>query len=908
MVNLFADMGVQPQTLLASLKLAQQSTDHTPPVAVITTPTGGQNYTVGQNVTITGTASDVGGIVAGVEVSTDGGKTWNPATGTTNWSYNWTASGSGSVVIEARAIDDSVNVQTTPAAVNVNLPTIAPWTGLFTASNTPALTNANDGKQLEVGVKFTSSVAGSITGIEFYRATGDTGPDIAQLWSSTGTLLASGTFSNTSTFGWQTVTFSSPVAITAGTTYVASYHSTGAYADTTNYFATAYTNGSLTAPASAGVYAYGGTSTSGIFPTKTYQANNYWVDVVFNNGGANLPPVANADSGFVTPENTPLTITTSSLLANDTDPQGYALSVTSVAPIAGTTLGTVGLSGSTITYTPPSATFTGADSFAYTISDGHGGTASATVALNVAAPAATQSLFSASNTPALTNANDGKQLEVGVKFTSSVAGSITGIEFYRATGDTGPDIAQLWSSTGTLLASGTFSNTSASGWQTVTFSSPVAITAGTTYVASYHSTGAYADTTNYFTTAHTNGSLTAPASAGVYAYGGTSTSGIFPTKTYQANNYWVDVVFNNGGANLPPVANADSGFVTPENTPLTITTSSLLANDTDPQGYALSVTSVAPIAGTTLGTVGLSGSTITYTPPSATFTGADSFAYTISDGHGGTASTAVALNVAAPPVANADSGFVTPENTPLTITTSSLLANDTDPQGYALSVTSVAPIAGTTLGTVGLSGSTITYTPPSATFTGADSFAYTISDGHGGTASATVALNVAAPAATQSLFSASNTPALTNANDKKQLEVGVKFTSSVAGSITGIEFYRATGDTGPDIAQLWSSTGTLLASGTFSNTSASGWQTVTFSSPVAITAGTTYVASYHSTGAYADTTNYFTTAHTNGSLTAPASAGVYAYGGTSTSGIFPTKTYQASNYWVDVVFNPQLTS
>ena len=98
MVNLFADMGVQPQTLLASLQLAQQSTDHTSPVAVITTPIGGQNYTVGQNVTITGTASDVGGKAAGVEVSTDGGKTWNSATGTTNWSYSWTAKGSGSVL------------------------------------------------------------------------------------------------------------------------------------------------------------------------------------------------------------------------------------------------------------------------------------------------------------------------------------------------------------------------------------------------------------------------------------------------------------------------------------------------------------------------------------------------------------------------------------------------------------------------------------------------------------------------------------------------------------------------------------------------------------------------------------------------------------------------------------------
>ena len=816
MVNLFADMGVQPQTLLSSLQPAQQSTDHTPPIAAITTPTGGQNYSVGQALTITGTASDVGGIVAGVEVSTDSGQTWHPATGTTNWSYSWAAAGSGNVVIEARAIDDSVNVQPTPATVAVNLPTIAPWTGLFSPSDTPVLSNIKDGKQIEVGVKFTSSVAGSITGIEFYRATGDTGPDIAQLWSSTGSLLASATLSNASTSGWQRVNFSSPVVVTPGTTYVAAYHSTGAYAATNAYFATDHTNGSLTAPSSAassgnGLYAYGGTSTTGLFPTNTYDATNYFVDVVFSSG-ANLPPVASADSGFVTPENTPLTIATSSLLANDTDPQGYALSVTSVAPIAGTTQGTVSLSGSTITYTPPSMTFTGADSFAYTISDGHGGTASATVALNVAAP--WTGLFSISDTPAKSY-NDGKQVEVGVKFTSSVAGSITGIEFYRATGDTGPDIAQLWSSTGTLLASGTFSNTSASGWQTVTFSSPVAITAGTTYVASYHSTGNYVGTNNYFTSAHTNGSLTALSSTassgnGLYAYGGTSTTGLFPTNTYKATNYFVDVVFSRG-ANLPPVANADSGFVTPE-------------------------------------------------------------------------------------------------NTPLTIATSSLLANDTDPQGYALSVTSVAPIAGTTQGTVSLSGSTITYTPPSATFTGADSFGYTISDGHGGTASATVALNVTTPAATQSLFSASDTPAKSY-NDGKQIEVGVKFTSSVAGSITGIEFYRAAGDTAPDIAQLWSSTGTLLASGTFSNTSASGWQTVTFSSPVAITAGTTYVAAYHSTGNYVGTNNYFTSAHTNGSLTAPSSGnGVYAYGGTSTTGLFPTNTYKATNYFVDVVFNPQLTS
>ncbi len=57
---------------------------------------------------------------------------------------------------------------------------------------------------------------------------------------------------------------------------------------------------------------------------------------------------------------------------------------------------------------------------------------------------------------------------------------------------TGPHTGSLWSSTGTLLATVTFTNESISGWQTATFSNPVQITKGTTYVASYHTNGIYA--------------------------------------------------------------------------------------------------------------------------------------------------------------------------------------------------------------------------------------------------------------------------------------------------------------------------------------------------------------------------------------------------------------------------------
>ncbi|MDB5567130.1 N,N-dimethylformamidase beta subunit family domain-containing protein, partial [Caballeronia mineralivorans] len=271
MVNLLADMGVQPETLQASLVLAQASNDHTPPTVVITSPTGGTSVSQGQTLTVTGTAADIGGRVAGIEVSTDSGATWHPAAGTSNWSYMWTATGAGTHVIEARASDDSVNLTSSPATLSINVTGSSSGPSLFTASNTPAQTALNDGQQLEVGVKFTSSIAGQITALKFYRSASDTGSDLLDLWTSTGTKLASATFTNIAASGWQTVTLATPAAIAANTTYVASYHTTGAYVATDNFFTAAVTSGTLTAPSTAvaggnGVYAYGGTGTTGIFP------------------------------------------------------------------------------------------------------------------------------------------------------------------------------------------------------------------------------------------------------------------------------------------------------------------------------------------------------------------------------------------------------------------------------------------------------------------------------------------------------------------------------------------------------------------------------------------------------------------------------------------------------------------
>jgi hypothetical protein len=155
-----------------------------------------------------------------------------------------------------------------------------------------------------------------------------------------------------------------------------------------------------------------------------------------------------------------------------------------------------------------------------------------------------------------------------------------------------------------------------------------------------------------------------------------------------------------------------------------------------------------------------------------------------------------------------------------------------------------------------------------------------------------------------SLWTDSTLPATASTTDTNAVTLGVKFTSDVNGYITGLRFYKGSGNSGTHVGSLWTSTGTLLASVTFTNETDTGWQQATFSTPVAITAGTVYLAAYHApVGQYAITRPYFTAAYNNAPLHGLSGTnGVYAYGASPT---FPTNSYQSTNYWVDVVF--QLT-
>ena len=344
-VNLFADMGVQPATLQAGLTTATASADTTAPSSTITSPTAGSNVSQGAPVTISGTATDTGGgVVGGVEVSVDGGATWHPANSRASWSYTWTPSSIGSVTLKSRAVDDSGNLETPSAGIAVtvggggtactNNCTIWPSTAV------PGTADAGPDNAVELGVKFKADVNGTITGIRFYKGSGNTGTHVGNLWSSSGQLLASATFTGETASGWQQMSFATPVPITAGTVYVASYHTNvGHYSDDLSYFAT---KGVDNPPLHAlqdgvsgfnGVFAYGSGSS---FPSQGWNSSNYWVDVVFTTvtvGPDTTPPTVTA---FTIPDAaTALTVPISSFTAtDDVAVTGYIITESAITPSA----------------------------------------------------------------------------------------------------------------------------------------------------------------------------------------------------------------------------------------------------------------------------------------------------------------------------------------------------------------------------------------------------------------------------------------------------------------------------------------------------------------------------------------------------------------------------------------------
>ncbi len=423
-------------------------------------------------------------------------------------------------------------------------------------------------------------------------------------------------------------------------------------------------------------------------------------------------------------------------------------------------------------------------------------------------------IWAPTQTPAVASASDSSPIELGLRWRSQVNGFVTGVRFYKGAQNTGVHTGTLWSNTGTPLATVTFANEPASGWQEATFSTPVPVTANTVYVVSYHtSVGNYAFDLGYFQSSGVvNGPLEAPATGvaganGVYRYGASA----FPTDTYNGSNYWVDVVFSTTtqGDTTPPVVTALGATPSASGATITWTTNEAATSRVDYGTSPSALTSTAGVSGLA-------------TAHSVTLTGLSS-------------QTTYYYRVLSADAAGNATTEPAPPASPATFTT-------------------------TTAGT---------YNCPCT------------------------------------VWPSTQTPAVANANEVTPIELGLRWRSQVDGLVTGVRFYKGSQNTGVHTGSLWTNTGTLLATVTFNNETASGWQEATFSSPVAVTANTPYVVSYHTNvGYYSFDLAYFESSGvTRGPLEAPATGviganGVYRYGGSA----FPTDTYNGSNYWVDVVF------
>ena len=544
--------------------------------------------------------------------------------------------------------------------------------------------------------------------------------------------------------------------------------------------------------------------------------------------------------------------------------------------------------------------------------------------------------FAPSDTPLNAAENDTASTELGVKFTVDLDGYISGIRFYKGTGNDGPHTGSLWSEGGELLARALFTNETSSGWQQVEFDEPVPVTAGTVYVASYHApSGRYASDEGYFAAGVDAGPVNllqngVSGSNGIYAYG---TGPIFPTESFLATNYWVDVVYSYSLPNdttPPAVASvtpapgaADVGF----DTALSATFSEAMNVGTvsgatfdlqRPDGTSVA-SSVIYDAGSR------TASLIPSTPLAASTT----YTATIKGGPGGV----LDLGGNALP-ADFQWTFTTsvPDTTAPSITSTSPTNGSTEvPSVVAVTATFSEPMNAATVSastfelrdsTGGVVPSTVAYDAAQnrASLASASALApletYTATVRGGSSGVLDLGGNGLAGDVTWTFTTSNSTvytswgpdvvPAVPAESDPGAVELGVKFTVDIAGMITGVRFYKGAGNTGTHVGNLWSANGNQLASAVFTNETATGWQQVDFASPVPVSPGTVYVASYHApNGNYALDSGYFAN---SGVESGPVNLlqdgvsggnGVYVYSATSQ---FPASSWQASNYWVDVVF------
>jgi hypothetical protein len=762
------------------------------------------------------------------------------------------------------------------------------------------LTDATDGVAYELGMKFQVARSGQITAVRYWKSPSDAGTHVGRIWSSGGQQLASVTFTNETASGWQTQALATPLTVQAATTYVVSVNIVNHYPYTGAGLASPIVNGDISSVADGdnGVFA-----ASGNFPSGSFNNANYFRDVVFV--ASTIGPAAKlALSPATTNTQTGVAV---GYTATVQDANGNT--VTSANNVV--TFGVTGVPGA---FSPSASvaatngvatdTFIPTASGTGTITASATGLTSATATVTVADPTASpQSLFT-TQTPSLPSASDGVPYELGMKFQLARSGTITALRFWKSINDTGTHVGRIWSANGQLLTSVTFANETASGWQQQALPTALPVQANTTYVVSANIVSRYPFTAAGLLTAIVNGDISSVADGANGVFG---TAFAFPSNSFNNANYFRDIVFvgDTVGAPAqltlaPSSGNGQTGTAIQFTATIRDANGSVVTSATNPVTFSVSgVTgSFSPSTNETP-LVPIAGNAIT----NFTATSTGTATITASSQGLGSATATIAIT----------QGIGTPVRILLTPSAGSTQTGIAYPlTAYIQDANGLNVPTATNAVTFTLSGVSGTFNPASPVTAAGGSASTALTATTAGTATVTASANgltsdsaiisVSGPPslAPESLFT-TQTPTLAAANDGVAYELGMKFTTGRPGRVTAIRYWKSTNDTVTHTGKIWSASGQLLGSVTFTGETGSGWQQQALATPVALQANTTYVVSVNVGSYYPFTSGGLATSIVNGDLSSVADGNNGVFG---TAGVFPTSSFRNANYFRDVVLVP----
>jgi len=488
------------------------------------------------------------------------------------------------------------------------------------------------------------------------------------------------------------------------------------------------------------------------------------IHVALTVAGVNDAPVVAADS-FSFNEDTVALFTKAALFANDFDVDGDTLSIASVQDAVGGTASVT--AGGDVRFTP-FADFNGPAGFSYTVSDGHGATATAAVALDILAvndaPRMTNVTYAATEEVPLT-------LDPSQLLADAAAYDVDGdgFDFTGITCVTGGTITTEADGTLTFAPTENFFGQAQISYTTtdsqgavgtgqiilnVANVQDVPVAQGNAFALQEDQNAQFTHAALTGNDSDADGDALTIASVGNVQGGTASVSGggvsFIPTADYNGSAGF-DYTISDGHGNTStarvdltiaavndaPRLQSDWLGSALEEQPISVAVASLMSNDSDPEGDAMTFLGVSGASG---GTVSQSGGTVNFTPYT-NFNGTASFTYQVADAQGAVSSTTAAyqvINVNDVPIAAGETIYAQEDQVQY-IAASLLTQNDYDADGDALSILSAY---GASNGSVSANGWGVTYVP-NANYYGVDQFTYTVSDGHGGTATATAYVNVA---------------------------------------------------------------------------------------------------------------------------------------------------------------------